>query len=94
MDWGSGLCGVEVHRQNLIDGEVLRGQDAVESFERKGAFAVEEIGDMGLLKACLLGEPTACKYAAFDASKEFDAKEFVEVLKIHGRGMSMANHII
>jgi hypothetical protein len=25
---------------------------------------------------------------------EFDAEQFVQVLKVHGRGLSMANHII
>ena len=64
-----GLCGVEIDRQNLIDGEILRGENAVESFEGEGAFAIEEIGDMGLLEPSLLGEPTASKCAAFDASK-------------------------
>jgi hypothetical protein len=38
----------EVERQDLIDGEVLRGEDAVEAFEGEGAFAVEEIRDVGL----------------------------------------------
>jgi hypothetical protein len=33
----------EVERQDLIDGEILRGEDAVEAFEREGTFAVEEV---------------------------------------------------
>jgi hypothetical protein len=45
-DGGLG-CG-EVDGENLIDGEVLRGEDAIEAFEGEGAFAVEEIRDMGL----------------------------------------------
>ena len=49
---------------------------------------------MGGLKPGLVGETAASKCAAFDASKEFDAKEFVQILKVHGRGVSMANHII
>jgi hypothetical protein len=40
--------GGEVERQNLVDGEVLRGEDAVETFEGERAFAVEEIGDVRL----------------------------------------------
>jgi hypothetical protein len=40
--------GGDVEREDLVDGEVLRGEDAVESFEREGAFSVEEVGDMGL----------------------------------------------
>ena len=52
VGWDGGLCGVEVYRQNLIDGEILRGQDAVEAFEGESAFAIEEIGDMGLSGVC------------------------------------------
>jgi hypothetical protein len=43
-----GLCRGEVEGQDLVDGEVLRGEDTVEAFEREGAFAVEEVGDVGL----------------------------------------------
>jgi len=74
--------GGEVERQNLVDGQVLRGEDAVETFKGERAFAVEEVRDMGLLEAGLLGEAAAGKGAAFDAAHEFDAKEFVEVLKV------------
>jgi hypothetical protein len=42
--------GGEVERQNLVDGEVLRGEDAVETFKGERAFAVEEVRDMGLAK--------------------------------------------
>jgi hypothetical protein len=49
---------------------------------------------MGLLELRLLGEAAAGECAAFDAAEEFDAKEFVQVLKVHLRGVSMANHII
>jgi hypothetical protein len=43
-----GLRSGEIQRQNLVDGEVLRGEDAVEAFKREGTFAVEEVRDMGL----------------------------------------------
>jgi hypothetical protein len=42
------LRGSEVERQELIDGEVLRGENAVEAFKGEGAFAVQEVRDMGL----------------------------------------------
>jgi hypothetical protein len=42
------LGGGEVERQDLVDGEVLRGEDAVKTFEGKRAFAVEKIRDVGL----------------------------------------------
>jgi hypothetical protein len=34
--------------EDLFDGEILRGENAVEAFEGEGAFAIEEIRDMGL----------------------------------------------
>ena len=49
---------------------------------------------MRLLEAGLLGEAAAGEGAAFDAAQEFDAEKFVQVLKVHERGVSMANHII
>jgi hypothetical protein len=81
----SGGC-VEVEREYVFDGEFLRGQDAVESFEREGAFSVEEIGDVGLLEAGLMGEATAGEETTVDAPKEFKPKEFVKVLKVHNGG--------
>ena len=33
LGWGGGLVSGEVERQELVDGEILRGQDAVEAFE-------------------------------------------------------------
>ncbi len=44
VDGGSGgLRGGEIEREELVDGEILRGEDAVETFERKGTFTVEEV---------------------------------------------------
>jgi hypothetical protein len=94
VDWEGRLGSGQVYWQELVDGEVLRGEDAVEAFEGKATLAIEEIGDMRLLEASLMGEAAAGESAAFDASKEFDAEEFMQILKIHGKGVSMANHII
>ena len=44
---------------------------------------------MGLLKSGLLGEAAAGKSAAFDAAQELGAEEFVQVLKVHGQGLSL-----
>jgi hypothetical protein len=41
-----GCGGGEVEREDLVDGEVLCGEDAIEAFEREGAFAVEEVRDV------------------------------------------------
>jgi hypothetical protein len=48
LDGDGGLGGGEVERQDLVDAEILRGEDAVETFEGKRAFTVEEVRDVGL----------------------------------------------
>jgi hypothetical protein len=48
MDGGSRLRGGDLKGEDLIDGEVLGGEDAVEAFEGEGSFAVEEVGDVRL----------------------------------------------
>jgi len=61
----------------------LRGQNAVEAFKGEGALAVKKVGDVSLLEAGLMGEAAAGEGAALDAAKEFEAEEFVQVLKVH-----------
>lgn len=54
LDWIAGLggdgrlCGRQVDGEDLVDGEILGGEDAVETVEREGAFPVEEIRNMRL----------------------------------------------
>ena len=43
---------------------------------------------MSLLKTRLLGEAALSEGASVDASEEFKPKEFVEVLKVHNKGLS------
>jgi len=83
-----GLRGGEVEREELVDGDVLRGEDSVQAFEGERAFAIEIIRDMRLLKSSLLGEAASGEGPAFDASKEFDAEEFMQILKVHEKGVS------
>jgi hypothetical protein len=47
-----GGCSGEVEREDLVYGEVLGGEDAVEAFEGESSFAVEEVGDVGLSGVC------------------------------------------
>lgn len=49
---------------------------------------------MRRLKPGLMGQAAAGECAAFDAALEFGAEEFVQILEVHERGVSMANHII
>jgi hypothetical protein len=47
-----GREGVDFEGEDLVDSEVLRGEDAVEAFEREGAFLIEEVRDVGLSEVC------------------------------------------
>jgi len=49
-EWGGdgGVGGGDLEREDLVDGEILRGEDPVEAFEGEGTFLIEEIGDVGL----------------------------------------------
>ena len=73
----------QIERKNMFDGDVLRGQHAVQTFERERALAIKKVRDVGLLKARLLRQPAARQRAAFDAAQKFEAEEFVKILKIH-----------
>lgn len=64
---GCGGGSGEFEREDLLDVEVLGFEDAVETFEREGAFAIEEVGDVRLLEACLICETAAGECAALDA---------------------------
>jgi len=67
----------------LFYSNILRGEDAVQTFEREGAFAIKEVGNVRLLEAGLLGETAAGEGTALDAAEKFETEEFVEVLEGH-----------
>ena len=78
-----GVGGLEFDGEELVDCDVLGGEDAVEAFEGEGSFAVEEIRDVRLLETCLPGEVRAGEHSAFDAADEFKSEELVQVLEVH-----------
>jgi len=68
---------------DLLDGDVLRGEDAVEAFEGEEAAAVEDVGDVRLTESGLAGEKRTSEHSALDAAEKFQAKIFVHVAKVH-----------
>ena len=58
---------------------MLNGKDFVHALEAEPAFAIEEIGDMGLFESGLLGEPESCEFAAIDPFPE----DFAEIVLQH-----------
>ena len=67
----------------MVDGELLRGEDAIEAFEGEGSAAIEEVRDMGLMKAGELGKAGSGEGTGLNAASEFLTKEFVEICKVH-----------
>ena len=63
---------------------MLDGEDGVHAFEAEAAFAVEEIGDVGLLESGLLGEPESGEFACFDALPEYFAEIILQDFELHG----------
>lgn len=75
--------GGEIEREELIDGELLGGEDAIKAIEREGAAAVEEVRNVGLAEAGELGEAGSGEGAGLDAAREFLTEEFMEIGKVH-----------
>lgn len=69
--------------QDLLDREILCGEDAIETVEREGSLAVEEVRDVGLAKAGLLSEARAGEGVVADAADEFEAKVLVQIGEVH-----------
>ena len=85
----------ELKGHDLIHREVLSGEDAVEPVERKGAFAVEEVGDVSLAETRLPCKTGAGEVAEFDTAEKFETEKLVDILKVHRMGFFLLpNHII
>ena len=63
---------------------MLNIENLVHPFEAKSAFAIEEVGDMGLLEASLLGEPQAGDFPGINAVPERLAKFLLQGPEFHG----------
>ena len=48
LDFFRVLSSGDLEWKDLVDGQVLGGEDAVEAFEGEGSFTVEEVRYMGL----------------------------------------------
>ena len=64
---------------------MLDGQDPVHAFEAQSALTIQEVGDMSLLKAGLLGETEAGQVAFLNALPEGFAQVLLQYSEFHGR---------
>jgi hypothetical protein len=73
--------------EQVKDGEPLDLKDFVHAIEAETALAVEEIGDMGLPEAGLLGEADTGELSVLDLPTKTLAKVFLQALKLHAAGV-------
>lgn len=70
--------------QEIEDGEMLDGENAVHAFEAEAALAIQEVGDVSLLETGLLGQAKAGKIAFLNALPESIAKILLQNAEFHG----------
>ncbi len=69
--------------QKVVSGQTLGGEDPVHCIERKLTPAVEEVGEMGLAKACLARQERHAHRSPFDPAQQFLAQTLMHLSKIH-----------
>ena len=74
--------------EQVEHGKVLDIQDFIHAFEAQAAFAVEEVGDVGLLESGLLGQAKTSQFAFFNAFPEGFSQIFLQRLEFHARKYS------
>ena len=74
--------------EEIEDREMLNLEDLVHAFEAETALAIEKVGNMSLLEACLLGEAEAGEFACVDAGPEDLAEIVLQNFELHGRSIA------
>src|ERR1022692_1758085 len=74
--------------EQIQDREVLHREDAVHAFQAQTALTIQEVGDMGLLKASLLSQKEAGQLAFLDALPKSIAQVVLQHSEFHGRKYS------
>ena len=72
-----------IQREQVSDGEHLRGEKTIETAEAEGAAAAKEIGDMRGLESCLAGEESSIHTASIDPPEEFQAETLLQLGEVH-----------
>jgi hypothetical protein len=80
--------------QQIEDGKMLDGEDAVHALEAQAALTIQEVGDMSLLEAGLLSETQAGQVTFLDALPESFAQIVLENSEFHGREYNTVGYSI
>jgi len=75
--------------EQVENGKVLNLKDFVHALDAEAAFAVEEIGDMGLLESGLLGEAESGEFSCFDTVPKDLAEVILQEFELHGRSIAL-----
>ena len=78
------LGGVE----QVEDRKVLYIQDIVHALQAQSAFAIQEVGDVVLLKTGLCGQMEAGQITLFDTRPQSFAQIFLQRPEFHGRSIA------
>lgn len=74
--------------EEIEHGQMLNGEDAVHAFETEAALAIEEVGDVGLLEAGLLGQTEAGEIAFVDTLPKSIAEIVLQDSEFHARSIA------
>ena len=69
--------------EQIENGKVLNGKNAIHAFEAEAALAVQEVGDVGLLETSLLRQTEAGKIAILNAFPKSIAEIFLQHPEFH-----------
>lgn len=69
--------------EEIENGKVLNGEDAIHAFETEAAFAIEEVGDVSLLEPGLLGQTEAGEIAFLDTLPKSIAEIVLQNSEFH-----------
>ena len=69
--------------EQVEDGEVLDVEDLVHALDGEAALAVEEVGDVGLFEAGLLGEAVSGKFSCLNSLQKDFSEVILQGLELH-----------
>ena len=76
--------------EEVEDREVLDLENFVHAFDAESAFAVEEVGNVGLLESGLLGEAESGQFTCIDAIPKNLAEILLQDSELHGRSIALS----
>ena len=74
--------------EEIEDRKALHSEQAIHSVNAQVTLAIEEVGNVGLLKASLCSEPEASQLPLIDSPPQSFSQIFLQALEFHGRSIA------